>query len=372
MAGTLLARGIVPAWLAAGAIFKLKEMNPALLPMPVRTVLDAMADGFSLSKQEFYGPALRTIVAIELALALIMVLVPSVSRWVAAGVMALFVLILGVLLLQGQGSCGCFGASGPPPWVMLLVDGAMLVGVLALPVRRCASCGNTLLKTAGSVVLAGAAGALLAFTWQPATPDHTPPLITTPNPPAPPAQPDQQPKQPLVQPNQPPVQPTQPPVQPAPPNQPPPAVPAEGPRPWPPAPAKLQQYYAPEFEKWAGKRLDQQDLALIIQRPLPVNLNEGRVHIVFMREDCDHCHELLNQYFSGPLETTTVAVVIPDATGEPLENPCVNCKMAMLVKGVPYVIQTPVLMTVKDGIVLDVCADVDKPEAVRKTLNAGK
>lgn len=365
MVGTLLARGIVPAWLAAGALFKLTEMNPALLPLPVRAVLDALADGFSLSKQEFYGPALRTIVAIELALALIMVLVPSVSRWVAAGVMALFVLILGVLLLQDQSSCGCFGANGPPPWVMMMVDGAMLVGVLALPVRRCASSGRKVAKTAGSIVLAGAAGALLAFTWQPATPEpHTSQTTQTnqttqttpPTPPTPPVDP-------------PPPPPAPPSAQPS---QPQPAVPAEGPRPWPPAPPKLQQYYAPEFEKWAGKRLDQQDLALIIQRPLPVNLNEGRLHIVFMREDCDHCHELLNQYFSGPLDTTTVAVIIPDATGEPLENPCVNCKMAMLVKGVPYVIQTPVLMTVKDGIVLDVCADVDKPEAVRKTLNAGK
>ena len=117
-------------------------------------------------------------------------------------------------------------------------------------------------------------------------------------------------------------------------------------------------------------------MALIIQRPLPVNPNAGRMHVVFIREDCDHCHELLNSYFSGKLGTPTMCVVVPDATGELLENPCTECTKATLPGGgrITYVFTTPVLLTLQDGVVVGVCQgpEIDKPEAVRATLNAGK
>jgi hypothetical protein len=135
-------------------------------------------------------------------------------------------------------------------------------------------------------------------------------------------------------------------------------------------PATAKPWYAPEFDGWKGKRLDSQELMLLVQRPLPADLNSGRHHVVFMREDCDHCHELLLKYFSGKLETPVTSIAVPDATGELLENPCTECGKAVLPKGITYVFSTPVLLTVQDGMVVGVCTNADDAELVRAALNA--
>jgi hypothetical protein len=64
--------------------------------------------------------------------------------------------------------------------------------------------------------------------------------------------------------------------------------------------------------------------------------------------------------------------VVPDATGELLENPCTECNKATLPKGITYVFSTPVLLTLEDGVVVGVCTDGDNATAVRAALNAGK
>jgi hypothetical protein len=89
-----------------------------------------------------------------------------------------------------------------------------------------------------------------------------------------------------------------------------------------------------------------------------------------MRDDCEHCHELLNSYFSGPLTTPTTTIAIPDATGELLENPCNECGKATFPKGITYVLSTPVLLTVEDGVVIGVCTNSDDANLVRAALNA--
>jgi hypothetical protein len=134
-------------------------------------------------------------------------------------------------------------------------------------------------------------------------------------------------------------------------------------------PATAQPWYAPEFETWKGKRIDEQEVMLIV-RPMPVNLNEGRHHVVLMREDCDHCHELLLRYFGSTLPAPTLSIAVPDATGEPLENPCAQCTMTAFPKGITYVFSTPVLLTVQDGVVVGVCTDSENAEAVRATIGA--
>jgi hypothetical protein len=103
---------------------------------------------------------------------------------------------------------------------------------------------------------------------------------------------------------------------------------------------------------------------------MPVNLNEGRHHVVLMREDCDHCHELLMRYFGSELPAPTVAISVPDATGEPLENPCTQCTATAFPKGITYVFSTPVLLTVQDGVVVGVCTDSEDAEAVRAAIGA--
>lgn len=367
LACKVLARGIVPAWIAAGAAFKLWERNPQLLPKPVTDVTDfVFVRMLGIPRETYLDPAMRGMVAVEFTCALVMLFAPlAVARRLGIAMLGLFVVILGVLLASGAATCGCFGKAGPSPAWMLAIDGAMLLGLLVTapaagvtspsygPVipRAILAAGlgaaiAFLVPARAEVALDGDAAAPvatpLASAPSPATPSQATPPTTTPTtapPPAPPAA-------------------------------------ATGPRPWPPAPASAKPWYSPEFEKWQGQRFDAQELALIIQRPLPVNPNEGRRHVVFIREDCDHCHELLNSYFSGTLATPTLCVVVPDATGELLENPCTECTKAMLPGGgkITWVFTTPVLLTLQDGVVVGVCqgADIDRPEAVRATLNAGK
>jgi hypothetical protein len=345
--GRVLARAVVPAWILAGASFKLWERNPQLLPKPVTDVTDAIfVRALGMTREGYLGPALRAMIAIEIAWALTMVFGPvRLARWMGVELLALFCIILTVLIASGAASCGCFGASGPSPAWMLAIDASLLVALLACapggPVvnaaadlRRAAAVGGISLVIGAATVLAVPERAAVTLptgdgaATQPTVPEAIAPDATTP----------------------------------------PPAV--TGPRPWPAQPATAKPWYAPEFAEWKGKRLDEQEVMLLASRTLPFNLNEGRCHVVFMREDCEHCHALLNSYFSGPLPAPTVTVAIPDATGEPLENPCGACAKATLPGGITYVFSTPVLLTVQDGVVVGVCTDSEDPEAVRAALNA--
>lgn len=338
--GRVLARAVVPAWILAGASFKLWERNPQLLPKPVTDVTDAIfVRALGLTREGYLGPALRAMIAIEIAWALTMVFGPvRLARWMGVEILGLFCAILVVLIASGAASCGCFGASGPSPSWMLAIDATLLLALLACAPGGPAASPATDLRRAVAVAGVGLAIGVATVLAVPdraavALPGGAPDAAT--------------------------------PVDPAP-----PAPAASGSRAWPAQPATAKPWYAPEFAEWKGKRLDEQEVMLLASRTLPFNLNEGRCHVVFMREDCEHCHALLNSYFSGPLPAPTVTVAIPDATGEPLENPCGACAKATLPGGITYVFSTPVLLTVQDGVVVGVCTDSEDAEAVRATLDA--
>jgi hypothetical protein len=267
--------------------------------------------------------------------------------------MGLFCALLAQILLSGGSSCGCFGSNGPHPGVMLGIDATMLACAILLPTRRSyMKCVPTLLVIVGATVVSSIVAFAVPGRGAVSMPD--PPATT--NPADPPA-------------NTPPA--TTPPAT-TPPATTPPAT-AEV-KPWPPMPGTIQPYYNFEAKDWLGKRLDSQEMALLMTST-PINPNAGRLHIVFMRDDCDHCHKLLETYFGGKLQTPVLSIAIPDATGTPLPNPCKECAKTSLVKvgSAPiYMITTPVLMTVKDGVVISICADTEKAEEVRKTLDAGK
>jgi len=338
LAGTLLARVIVPLWIIAGGAVKLWERNPQLLPKPVTDVTDWLfVSGMGIPRERYLDPAMRAMVATEFAIALVMMLGPvRVARWLGASVLGLFCLILGILIASGAAQCGCFGASGPSPTVMIAIDGALLAGLLFLPPAERASTAATpvlsVLRLGAIAVAIGAAVAFLVPQKAAVVLDNV--AAAPPAPPTPPA---------------------------------PPAAATS--RPWPAMPATAQPWYAPEFETWKGKRLDEQEVMLIV-RPMPVNLNEGRHHVVLMREDCDHCHELLLRYFGSTLPAPTVAISVPDATGEPLENPCTQCTATAFPKGITYVFSTPVLLTVQDGVVVGVCTDSEDADKVRAAIDA--
>lgn len=346
VAATLMCRAVVPCWILAGALFKLWERNPQLLPKPVTDVTDFLFVTMAgIPRERYLDPAMRGMVAVEVAAALLMAFGPArLSRAIGIAVLALFCTILLVLIASGAASCGCFGNSGPSPGWMLAIDGALLAGLVAL--RPAPTAGR--FRTGAVVAAAALVGAALAFAvparegvkLDDASAAGNAPAVAPPAPAPDAAQAGA------------------------------PTAPEASSVPWPPMPATAKPWYAPEFPEWKGRRLDAQELMLLIPRPLPANLNAGRHHIVFMREDCEHCHALLTKYFSGSLATPTMTVAVPDATGELLENPCTECGKAQFPAGITYVFSTPVLLTVQDGVVVGVCTDSENPDAVREALNA--
>ncbi len=360
-AAPVMYRVVVPLWLAAGAAVKLWERNPQLLPKPVTDVTDlVLTRGFGIPREQYLDPAMRAMVAVELAVALAMMFGPArFARAAGVAVLGLFCVILGVLLASGAASCGCFGASGPSPSVMLAIDGALLVALVVMPLGTSRGTAGEQARRFGSLLAVSLLfGAVVAFavperaavTLEPeaaADSIDVPPAndagaagASTPTD----ASASDVPAAPEV------------PV-------------AAGPRPWPPRPATAQPWYAPEFPSWKGTRIDSHELMLLV-RPMPVNLNAGRHHVVLMREDCDHCHELLMLYFGAELPAPTVAIAVPDATGERLENPCSACTSATFPGGITYVFATPVLLTVQDGVVVGVCTDSTDADAVRAAIDA--
>lgn len=121
---------------------------------------------------------------------------------------------------------------------------------------------------------------------------------------------------------------------------------------WPGVPAKLEPFYIAEFGAATGKPLSDNPFARLISGKLPDDFLKGRWIIVFYREDCDHCHEMLMTYFTGKLPVRTLAIAIPDTDpAAALDNPCDECVKMSLVKGPNYVIGTPVVLAIQDGVV---------------------
>ncbi|MHC4868442.1 MAG: MauE/DoxX family redox-associated membrane protein [Planctomycetota bacterium] len=349
VAGTVMCRVIVPAWVFAGASFKLFERDPQLLPPPVLDVVRQIGSAIGADLPTFLMFSMRAMIAVEFAAVAVMVLFPRLSRLVAASILGLFLIVLSAVLFQGfqkggwsgmMSDCGCFGSSGPPAPFMLLIDAVLFVGVLAFRVPMSAHWPRIERKMIGITAAVAVAGAVVAF----AVPNRT-------------------------------------------------FVLAEGEdggteastaggtvsdgggtsstTPWSaPRPAP-EPYYFTNFADWVGKPLFSQPLAQQISRPVPDGFDSGRWHLVLYRADCEHCHALLEEHFSGVLETPVLAVEVPDTDpSADLGMPCGECDLAQFTKGPQYVLTTPVLLTVVDGQVVCACDNVDDLAMVAECLDA--
>ena len=127
----------------------------------------------------------------------------------------------------------------------------------------------------------------------------------------------------------------------------------------PPLPA--DGYYMPQYQDWIGRPFVELDVALWT-RNLPDDLDFGPQYVIFYRKDCEHCHELMELYFSGSLERPTTAIAVPERDGFPTENlqpfDCPECRLAELPAGIDWFLQTPVLVRLADGVV-ECAAEVD-------------
>ncbi len=116
--GLILTRAVVPGWVVTGAVFKLVENSPRTLPR--ETILN-VADQFHVNL--YY--LLATLIGLEFLAVAVMVCLSRLARPMAIFMLSAFCLILiGELTFGNFSSCGCLGTYSPPPWVMLIIDGA--------------------------------------------------------------------------------------------------------------------------------------------------------------------------------------------------------------------------------------------------------
>lgn len=372
--GTLLVRFVVPLWLLAGASFKLSERNPNLLPLPVRDVVswlhERVGASLGMNNVEFLLFSMRAMIGVELMLVGVMFFVPKLARTAAVLILSLFCVVLlaelwgtvnsrafadkGVSVLLKP--CGCFGAWSPPSIVTFAIDAVLLLGVaICRPGPKGSSAPAWPLAgvaALGSVVV----GTAVAFgapekTMPASTGDAEPPTTAKATADDPKGAAHRAANGTAAAHGAP-----QPPAATA----------------WPAAPEKLERTYFVVEKKLLGQRLDSVPLALQISRPMPESINSGRWHLIFYRKDCDHCLDVMNRFFAGDLPAPTLAIEVPDSTGRPLPMPCKKCEQHALPKGPDYVVGTPLLLTVQDGVIVGVSKDVDKPGAIEAVLGAGK
>ena len=108
--GQILSRVVVPAWVLTGALIKLTETTPKLLPP--KTILP-VADKLGI---DLYF-LLALLIGLEFMLIAVMLCVSKLARPVAIFTLSLFCLILLGEIAQGNlTSCGCLGNIKVPPW----------------------------------------------------------------------------------------------------------------------------------------------------------------------------------------------------------------------------------------------------------------
>lgn len=138
---------------------------------------------------------------------------------------------------------------------------------------------------------------------------------------------------------------------------------------WGAMPETVEPFYFTEFEDWIGSPITSQPLARLIQRPIPEALDEGRAFVMFYRADCEHCHHMLEEWFTESVPAPTVAVAVPDVDPEnAMPFPSTLVERRTLPAGPQYVISTPALFALKDGVVTGFADDPEQPDAVEACL----
>ncbi len=331
--GTVLVRIVVPLWIVAGASVKLYTFNPALLPEPILDLVRTSAGTLGISNLNWWlGMSLRFFIGTEIAAALVMVVNPRLARFLASFILTIFLAVLVATMAKSaaregvsaiwSGSCGCFGSVSPPPIGMFLLDAALLAGVILLRPNPSGMNGWRPAATIACILF----GVALAF-GRPKPQMRIEPTPATTSTTAAENTPSERGQ-------------------------------------------TLEPFYVTEFSDWVDRPLFDRPLAALIGDRPPA-FTDGRGHVVFYRSDCEHCHRLLEDFFSGPLDTPVLAVLVPDTDpAAAMSMPCDACDLASLPEGPQYVISTPVLLTVENGRVLAVCEDSEDHALVMATIQA--
>ncbi len=323
--GMILCRGVVPLWVLTGAIFKLTEKSPRLLP---ESIWSTAAD-FGINLYVL----LAVLIAIEFAIVGVMFFIPRLARAAAIFMLAVFCIVLIVEMLRGSTSCGCLGGASPPPWLMLIIDGALLLGVVlfapprpkepeVLPPKNMAVAAiwtaATLAVTAAMILPETRANEQVVATKLPqngieADPDKTDPDANN----------------------------TTPPTQ---------------------RTTSIPSLVTVKPANWIDKKWTDVEFSKYAQG-WPADIADGRKYIIFYSRSCDHCQALLNYFFYDPPADTIIVAVPETKSGFDVENElpmqCANCIELELPVGTEWFLTPPLVVALEDGIVKCAAEGVD-------------
>ena len=305
--GAVLCRGIVPAWVMSGAVFKLLETSPRLLPS--ETILRP-ADSLGINLYWL----LATLIAAEFVAVAVMVLVARFARAMAIFVLSVFCLILIGEMVQGNiASCGCFGSNSPPPWAVLIADGGLLLGVIFFkpPAKSAVHSARWPLPATVVLILIGFAASFGVVIPAGRAPDPVNGTLNT------------NPTDPRKNPN----------------------------------PKALPGYwFASDLEAWIGRPWREIELFQFMPR-WPSNMDSGIRYVVFYRRTCDHCQEMFENDLTDPaLAAQVTAIEVPEEKDLLRPDhawfmPETDCEQMELPLGCDWIIQTPLAIRIENGIV---------------------
>ena len=303
--GSLLVRIIVPGGIFFGAFTKASGATPKALP---RTILDAWtAIGFT-----DLHLLLAILTAIEFGFVGVMLCIPKLARKAAITMLSIFLVVLAIAIYRGETSCGCLGDHSLTPWTMFAIDFALLLSICFFKPRI--SKGKLNVGNRGPIV----AAVFIVLAWI-----YTFTSIFSGS--------------------------------------------VEGvsnndlPASW----------YPQDVTQWEGKSIDEIDLFGWVTR-WPHDIHDGKQYVIFYAKTCDHCQNLLFEHFSFDVRIPTTLVAIPEAkdgffTEGLLENPCGDCKETELPIGVDWIIGTPLVVAIENGVVQ--CANENEEYENPQCLN---
>ena len=304
--GTVLCRGIVPVWILTGAVFKLLSGTPATLPQLFQSTAREL--GIAMD------PLLYTLIALELFAVGVMLLIGRFARLMAGFMLGSFCLILIGEMINNAESCGCFGGTIEiKPWQMLVIDGALLLGVVFLGTGRAKAKGQTLGKPAvvAFVLLLLGFGVSFAgkFLLHPPTEQEV--IQNGGN------------VDPTINPN---------------------------PLPLP------SNWYFDDIGSLVGKPWRELEVFQLMPR-WPKDMDSEKRIVVFYSRTCDHCEEMFMYDLTDPtLASKVTAIQMPESTNvlmpeNPWEMPETACELMELPLGCSWIISPPATIRIENGIV---------------------
>lgn len=355
MIGSFLARVVVPIWVLLGATFKLADGIPNKLP---KTLLDFGRDNIHKIGLDL-DIYLASFIAVELVLVGIMFFVPKLARAAAIFILSCFCAVLVLDLLNGNFTdCGCFGNTVTmPPWLMLIIDGGLLVGLIVLPTRASASGARTPKWSWPATI----AWCLIGLTTVGVLTQQRRMEKMGPDPEENREQIAKNDGEQTTEDNGGETPPT-------------PVVENGTTEEAPPQHVHRRPpgdyFYIPgRADSLKGQWFFETDIASFVPE-WPDGMNEGKWYVIFYGPTCDHCQEVFQKHFAQGPPVNTVIVAIPEENGMPrsgvLSMPCPNCTKLELPSGLTWVFGTPVVFALEDGRII--CAkeeeSVDEPECL--------